>query len=115
MKAGPLDGGGSWAGMKHKSTGKCYGVVRQIGRANELISESTFLNNRLHGLVLQFTKDKLKVLFYKSGQRLAALHISRDCQETSRQDPQNFFAELTAESFSLQIPDYRAGVGSERA
>ena len=52
MKAGPLDGGGSWAGMKHKETGKCYGVVRQIGRANELISESTFLNNKLHGLVV---------------------------------------------------------------
>ena len=52
MKAGPLDGGGSWHGLKRKATGKCYGVVRQIGRANELISESTFLDNKLHGLVL---------------------------------------------------------------
>ena len=28
MKSGPLDGGGSWHGMKHRPSGKCYGVVR---------------------------------------------------------------------------------------
>ena len=105
--------GWSNIGMRHKESGKRYGVVRRITDKGD-IGEGTFKDGKCHGLnreinyrsrpslgVDQTAGIKVTIELRKEGSRLAHFSFDYNFQEIERKDEKGLLRKLTPQDFML--------------